>query len=119
MLLFDLVIYFYCVILFNFHFFILFFFFFFFFFSSRRRHTRLTCDWSSDVCSSDLSCPLQRAYGLKLDPCRAASKLRLFSSSTVALSEPLPRVREAVRDGCRSEERRVGKECRSRWSPYH
>src|SRR6266571_3764485 len=25
----------------------------FFFFSSRRRHTRLTCDWSSDVCSSD------------------------------------------------------------------
>src|SRR5438477_310100 len=31
------------------------FFFFFFFFSSRRRHTRLTCDWSSDVCSSDLA----------------------------------------------------------------
>src|SRR5580698_11353269 len=28
---------------------------FFFFFSSRRRHTRLTCDWSSDVCSSDLA----------------------------------------------------------------
>src|SRR3954462_9603630 len=25
-----------------------------FFFSSRRRHTRLSCDWSSDVCSSDL-----------------------------------------------------------------
>src|SRR5690242_17438314 len=31
---------------------------FFFFFSSRRRHTRLTCDWSSDVCSSDLVEPL-------------------------------------------------------------
>src|SRR5689334_13170748 len=29
-------------------------FFFFFFFSSRRRHTRWNCDWSSDVCSSDL-----------------------------------------------------------------
>src|SRR5256885_7230978 len=28
-----------------------------FFFSSRRRHTRLQGDWSSDVCSSDLSCP--------------------------------------------------------------
>src|SRR5260370_28393878 len=27
----------------------------FFFFSSRRRHTRFKCDWSSDVCSSDLS----------------------------------------------------------------
>ena len=30
---------------------------FFFFFSSRRRHTRLQGDWSSDVCSSDLSLP--------------------------------------------------------------
>src|SRR3954464_299503 len=33
------------------------FFCFFFFFSSRRRHTRLSCDWSSDVCSSDLPVP--------------------------------------------------------------
>src|SRR3954462_13584516 len=32
-----------------------------FFFSSRRRHTRLSCDWSSDVCSSDLS------YAVSLD----------------------------------------------------
>src|SRR5215204_6659276 len=31
---------------------------FFFFFSSRRRHTRSLCDWSSDVCSSDLALPL-------------------------------------------------------------
>src|SRR5438309_7661795 len=29
-----------------------------FFFSSRRRHTRWNCDWSSDVCSSDLNCAL-------------------------------------------------------------
>src|SRR5688572_31123006 len=44
------------VILFFFFFFILFLFFlfFFFFYSSRRRHTRFDCDWSSDVCSSDL-----------------------------------------------------------------
>src|SRR5437588_11930781 len=34
--------------------------FFFFFFSSRRRHTRSLCDWSSDVCSSDLE-----AYGIE------------------------------------------------------
>src|SRR5215211_8008144 len=33
--------------------------FFFFFFSSRRRHTRSLCDWSSDVCSSDLSGVIQ------------------------------------------------------------
>src|SRR5690242_21535096 len=38
-----------------FFFLLIFFFSFFFFFSSRRRHTRLTCDWSSDVCSSDLA----------------------------------------------------------------
>src|SRR2546427_9230085 len=31
---------------------------FFFFFSSRRRHTRFDCDWSSDVCSSDLIAPI-------------------------------------------------------------
>src|SRR5205085_9110971 len=44
------------------------FFCFFFFFSSRRRHTRFDCDWSSDVCSSDLirlwSAPLGLARGL-------------------------------------------------------
>src|SRR3989475_966822 len=34
--------------------------FFFFFFSSRRRHTRFDCDWSSDVCSSDLT---RRLFG--------------------------------------------------------
>src|SRR2546430_6796048 len=31
-----------------------------FFFSSRRRHTRFDCDWSSDVCSSDLTSSLTR-----------------------------------------------------------
>src|SRR6266436_8426216 len=48
--------------------------FFFFFFSSRRRHTRCSRDWSSDVCSSDLTLmvplyELERAYELaKTDP---------------------------------------------------
>ena len=35
--------------------------FFFFFFSSRRRHTRSLCDWSSDVCSSDLGAGMLRS----------------------------------------------------------
>src|SRR2546430_1624173 len=39
-----------------FHFTICYYFICFFFFSSRRRHTIFDCDWSSDVCSSDLSC---------------------------------------------------------------
>src|SRR6266478_5316327 len=34
-----------------------------FFFSSRRRHTRFDCDWSSDVCSSDLG--NGREYGIE------------------------------------------------------
>src|SRR2546430_14640916 len=36
---------------------------FFFFFSSRRRHTRFDCDWSSDVCSSDLETIAKEIYG--------------------------------------------------------
>src|SRR5256886_8449370 len=35
----------------------------FFFFSSRRRHTRFDCDWSSDVCSSDLGRPVTARGG--------------------------------------------------------
>src|SRR5256886_3598095 len=40
---------------------------FFFFFSSRRRHTRFDCDWSSDVCSSDLQQRAIVAPGLTAD----------------------------------------------------
>src|SRR2546427_11927696 len=36
----------------------------FFFFSSRRRHTRFDCDWSSDVCSSDLTCQVEHPGGV-------------------------------------------------------
>src|SRR5262245_66301237 len=70
-----------------------------FFFSSRRRHTSCLSDWSSDVCSSDLVI----AHGKRavMDP--------------QVICRMLP-----ARDGrielARSEERRVGKECRSRWS---
>src|SRR2546430_9139523 len=52
-----------------------------FFFSSRRRHTRFDCDWSSDVCSSDLmpaqqSQILMGAFGPPLDhPDHAAVKV--------------------------------------------
>src|SRR3989475_412810 len=44
---------------------------FFFFFSSRRRHTRFDCDWSSDVCSSDLR--ERRFAALELPPHRDAT----------------------------------------------
>src|SRR5256886_4489298 len=94
----------------------------FFFFSSRRRHTRFDCDWSSDVCSSDLTLsgnPLAMAAGLaqlrELERIDGWSLLEKLGAQFEAAT------RDALKD-CkidRSEERRVGKECRSRWSPYH
>src|SRR5688572_31844066 len=51
-----------------------FFFFFFFFFSRRRRHTRFDCDWSSDVCSSDLR--LRAARADQADPHRGRDVVR-------------------------------------------
>src|SRR5256885_4200520 len=83
---------------------------FFFFFSSRRRHTRLQGDWSSDVCSSDLSVS-------------RVSELSQWQPPPEAMTPAYQRVGIAAAQdesrAARSEERRVGKECRSRWSPYH
>src|SRR5687768_18297733 len=80
-----------------------------FFFSSRRRHTRCSRDWSSDVCSSDLISILPGQGGQDRDGGRGHGVLRPDRG-------PEPR---AAGEAPRSEERRVGKECRSRWSPYH
>src|SRR2546430_6313393 len=94
----------------------------FFFFSSRRRHTRFDCDWSSDVCSSDLEAvKVEKAQDLVRvvsDVGRVQAK-----AGTQAALDGL-KLAQGPRDmsriaRLRSEERRVGKECRSRWSPYH
>src|SRR5688500_20349166 len=87
----------------------------FFFFSSRRRHTRLQGDWSSDVCSSDL-----RAIGLPALAVRAAAPVACMPPApdrTGAATRPGPgtgRRRDNPPES-RSEERRVGKECRAGW----
>src|SRR5262245_66655775 len=75
----------------------------FFFFSSRRRHTRCLSDWSSDVCSSDL-------HGTKRSVQRVQYLVPGFGLHA-DVEAPGLEVRR------RSEERRVGKECRSRWAP--
>src|SRR5215510_16422680 len=69
-----------------------------FFCSSRRRHTIWPRDWSSDVCSSDLT-------GLT-----SAVLLAVGAGGMSGWRTTL---------AVRSEERRVGKECRSRWSTCH
>src|SRR5204863_4355139 len=102
---------------------------------SRRRHTRSLRDWSSDVCSSDLPrllyelavrLPVQpdiQAMCVWLDePVRHAIRLH------VLMADPPAGVRTGmdfpVEDSIaawvwRSEERRVGKECRSGWTLEH
>src|SRR6267142_4549323 len=57
---------------------------FFFFFSSRRRHTRLTCDWSSDVCSSDLFGYIWREV---LDHSTQSVNLKRFTSGAANVLE--------------------------------
>src|SRR2546426_3482692 len=87
-----------------------------FFFSSRRRHTRLQGDWSSDVCSSDLI--EQRVPVEKRIAVEEADAVR-FACNAVNVGNRLFVNQFSPELRGRSEERRVGKECRSRWSPYH
>src|SRR5438034_6154211 len=72
-----------------------------FFFSSRRRHTRSLCDWSSDVCSSDLASSTQSKMSRMLVKCVISITSRIRFGTH------------------RSEERRVGKEVRSRCAAEH
>src|SRR2546430_9721342 len=105
-----------------------------FFLSSSRRHTRFGCDWSSDVCSSDLNyrgpmrsfpwVPYHRVIKGDVDPKMFKDKIVLVGTTSVLLHDNFatPFERSGQMPGVeihRSEERRVGKECRSRWSPYH
>src|SRR6266480_6157797 len=68
---------------------------FFFFFSSRRRHTRLTCDWSSDVCSSDLINASHGTAETRAEWIAAARKVAARSDSPIAVLLDLqgPRIR--------------------------
>src|SRR5690606_40076869 len=97
------------------------------FFSSRRRHTRFSRDWSSDVCSSDLNL-LGVSIVRELGPVLAAILVAGRSGSAITAQIGVMRVTQeldamqvmGISPGKRlvlprrSEERRVGKECRSR-----
>src|SRR5205085_8690417 len=99
--------------------------------SSRRRHTRFDCDWSSDVCSSDLFPPddrhgmpgFTRVLSHVLDAYRSRRKEVQAASDevrNVINSQLQPQGTRAIEKEAlyraRSEERRVGKEGRGRRS---
>src|SRR5690349_22230952 len=97
-----------------------------FFFSSRRRHTRSLRDWSSDVCSSDLGAvahlvphPVEHE---RVGPLDVGTDQPAAGRAVVEVlldGGGLEGAEAAGGVGVRSEERRVGKECRSLCSPYH
>src|SRR3712207_8899150 len=97
-----------------------------FFFSSRRRHTRYWRDWSSDVCSSDLGrgreatspheIPAKGWKDILWRTYEEINKDRILAVAAGVTFYALLALFPAI---ARLEERRVGKECRSRWSPYH
>src|SRR5207248_6363622 len=98
----------------------------------RRRHTRSYGDWSSDVCSSDLDLKsslghvqervllyrlLQKPWGFT-----GVAPKKVFQGTCTAenFASSIARAGSAIDTGLaaqflRSEERRVGKECGSRW----
>src|SRR5699024_11472837 len=95
-----------------------------FFFSSRRRHTRSKRDWSSDVCSSDLKA--SELLNERGDFSEVVTQVqayidhlkiffRLQSLTNLANNG---RINKTVAKLARSEERRVGKERRSRRTRY-
>src|SRR3546814_7946198 len=99
----------------------------FFFFKQKTAYEMRISDWSSDVCSSDLLALIgdgqieqtpgrQRDRGAKRQP-------RVQHPPSAAANAGHDRLAHLRPTLCRSEERRVGKECvstcRSRWSPYH
>src|SRR5690606_39801569 len=91
----------------------------FFFFSSRRRHTRFSRDWSSDVCSSDLI--------YRILP-KADVNTRVMNNQPYKQIHQINNQKNEIsyiynilnlKERKRSEERRVGKECRYGKSPDH
>src|SRR5690606_39744530 len=97
---------------------------FFFFFSSRRRHTRFSRDWSSDVCSSDLAIVLAEETGWGIFWIPIPFTIVRNRLDQRRRSPDRGQANHSVAGGVdlgiqRSEERRVGKECRSRGGPAH
>src|SRR3712207_8863365 len=95
-----------------------------FFFSSRRRHTRYWRDWSSDVCSSDLLMIvggqfLAFAINALIDQIWGGADVWRWMLAVAAVPAVFLFIGMFFLPDSRSEERRVGEECRFRGSPYY
>src|SRR3546814_3120443 len=98
---------------------------FFFFFKQKTAYEMRISDWSSDVCSSDLT-PVELETEVTRPIENAIAALPSIEELVSTISEGRSVTTVEFKLGLispRSEERRVGKECvstcRSRWSPYH
>src|SRR5206468_7524163 len=102
--------------------------------SSRRRHTRSDRDWSSDVCSSDLVLEMDHVVDRMRDEAfislvrkmneepqstQQALDALLVARNLERVADHATNISEDVIFWVRSEERRVGKECRSQLMWYH
>src|SRR5690554_8122534 len=88
-----------------------------FFLSSRSRHTRCGRDWSSDVCSSDLGAETEEdaaALSQQANNEDAALLEPIIVGSWLQKNDQKPPLKIKVAAHIRSEERRVGKECKNR-----
>ncbi len=86
----------------------------FFFFSSRRRHTRLRRVTGVQTCALPILIKRFPKVHFEIEIANSHESLEQVAkheSDFGFIEKPL--------ETSRSEERRVGKECRSRWSPYH
>src|SRR5690554_7601299 len=103
------------------------------FFFEQKTAYEMRTDWSSDVCSSDLTC-LEHGITLVIEPLNTAEtnvinkvdegtawaqRVQLPNVYGLADTYHMDKMGETVESLIRSEERRVGKECRGRWGPAH
>ena len=89
---------------------------------SRGRLSYLTPDRTKSITARKLGDDFDRAAVfavLEQNAARATEKAAAISSTPPSIQDQLRADRAARTAPNRSEERRVGKECRSRWSPYH
>ena len=111
--------------------------FFVFFFKQKTAYEIYQCDWSSDVCSSDLYFMSEKTGKThwagcwrEHQECLDAWQEKMMAAGWIPMYGLFGGIKprtlpdqwihgQRMMTQRRSEERRVGKECRSRWSPYH